>query len=155
MKLFCFFQIFIVCTLVFVPLSHVAGQEVFSAKIQAILDQSVTEFGIPGIVMLARNAEGKTFLGASGFADLETQTPMTPQHRFRIASISKTFVATVILQLVEEGALSLDEKIDRWLDASLVDSIPHGHAVTLRHLLSHTSGIYDFEAEAGEGEGLS
>ncbi|RJP33874.1 MAG: class A beta-lactamase-related serine hydrolase [Candidatus Omnitrophota bacterium] len=131
----------------FQPLS-ISGQEEFSTKIQAILDQSVTEYHLPGIVMLARNAEGETFLGASGFADLETQTPMTPQHRIRIASISKTFVATVILQLVEEGALSLDETMDRWLDASLVDAIPNGHDVTLRQLLSHTSGIYDFEDSA-------
>jgi D-alanyl-D-alanine carboxypeptidase len=129
-------------------LAATSVQADFSTQVQTILDQSVTYNRVPGITMFARNARGDTFLGASGFADVENQTPMTPQHRFRIASISKTFVATVVLQLVEEGTLSLDEKIERWLDASLVSAIPNGQSITLYHLLSHTSGIYDFEDDA-------
>ncbi len=148
MQSFNYFRLFVFCLAFLIQISYAASQEEFSSKVHNILDQAVAEYGIPGMAVLARNAEGETFVGASGFADLESQTPLTAQHRFRIASISKTFVATVVMQLVEESKLALDETIDHWLDASIVDAIPNGHSMTLRHLLSHTSGMYDFEDEA-------
>ena len=65
-----------------------------------------------------------------GIADLSTGTPMTLDHRFRIASVTKLFVATVVLQLVDEGAFSLDDEV------ALIEG-----GVTIRQLLNHTSGL--------------
>jgi D-alanyl-D-alanine carboxypeptidase len=60
--------------------------------------------------------------------------------RFRIGSVTKSFVATVLLQLVNEGRLRLNDSVDRWLPGL----IPGGGAFTIRQLLQHTSGIYDY-----------
>lgn len=78
-----------------------------------------------------------------GFANVESQEPATPDTCYRIASISKTFTAVAILQLVEQGKLNLDDKVHThlpWFDAKtkLTDS----RSITIRHLLSHTAGIF-------------
>lgn len=75
---------------------------------------------------------------ACGSADLDTGTPLTTRHLFRIASHSKTFTATAIMQLAEAGALRLDDTVARWVPA-LADA-PTG-AITVRELLAHGSGI--------------
>ena len=68
--------------------------------------------------------------------------------RFLIASVSKTFTSVAVQKLAEERKLSLDDHIDRWLPADLVTSIPNGHAITVRQLLDHTSGIADYDESA-------
>lgn len=88
--------------------------------------------GAPGAVVLAADPSS-TWEKAAGIADLSTGAPMTPNHRFRIASVTKLFTATVVLQLVDEGALALDAE---------VGSIEGG--VTVRQLLNHTSGLQNF-----------
>jgi D-alanyl-D-alanine carboxypeptidase len=65
---------------------------------------------------------------------------MRVDHAFRVGSITKTLVATVVLQLSAEGTLELDDAIERWLPGL----VPNGQAITLRHLLNHTSGIYNY-----------
>jgi D-alanyl-D-alanine carboxypeptidase len=60
--------------------------------------------------------------------------------RYRIASVSKTFVATVVLQLAAEGRLQLADPVERWLPGS----VPNGTAITIRQLLNHTSGLFDY-----------
>ena len=75
---------------------------------------------------------------AHGMADLEAGTPLTTRHLFRIASHSKTFTATAIMQLAERGALRLDDHVGRWVP-ELADA-PVG-AVTVRELLAHAGGI--------------
>ena len=94
--------------------------------------EAVLAEGVPGAVVVA--AEGSsTWEKAAGVADLSTGAPMTPDDRFRIASVTKLFTAAVVLQLVDEGALQLDRE---------VDSIEGG--VTVRQLLNHTSGLQNF-----------
>jgi D-alanyl-D-alanine carboxypeptidase len=78
--------------------------------------------------------------GNSGVAELGTTRDVPINGRFRIGSITKTFVATVVLQLVDEGRLRLDDPVDRWLPGA----VPDGDHITVRHLLNHTSGLYDF-----------
>jgi D-alanyl-D-alanine carboxypeptidase len=65
---------------------------------------------------------------------------MTKDHVFRVGSITKTFVAAVVLQLAAEGALGLDDPVERWLPGM----VPNGQSITLRQLLNHTSGIYNY-----------
>jgi D-alanyl-D-alanine carboxypeptidase len=78
---------------------------------------------------------------ASGLADVERKTPMRPADRFRIASLTKSYVATVALQLVSEGKLSLDDSVEQ----RLPDLVPNGEKITIRQLLGHTSGLFSFE----------
>jgi D-alanyl-D-alanine carboxypeptidase len=77
---------------------------------------------------------------SSGVADLRTGRPIRSEHRFRVASVTKPFVATVMLQLVAEGRLSLQDTVERWLPGTL----PYGDQVTIRQLLNHTSGVPDY-----------
>jgi D-alanyl-D-alanine carboxypeptidase len=106
--------------------------------------QSGLDAGLPGIALLVeRNGERVTST-AAGMASVENQTPVTTADRFRIYSIAKTFTATVVLQLVDEGILDLDDTVDDWLDDPAVAAIPNVERITLRQLLTHSSGIYDF-----------
>ncbi|GAB3149714.1 serine hydrolase domain-containing protein [Micromonospora sonneratiae] len=83
--------------------------------------------------------------GAAGVTDLVSGRPARADGYFRIGSATKTFVATVIVQLVDEGRLSLDDPIARHLPGT----VPNGEAITVRQILNHTSGLYDYAHEAG------
>jgi D-alanyl-D-alanine carboxypeptidase len=88
------------------------------------------------------DAPGYRFDGASGFANLMDNTPMPPEGAFRIGSITKMFTATVILQLAEDGVLTLDDPLALWLP-DVAEQLPYGDQITLRHLLTHTSGLFN------------
>ncbi len=76
------------------------------------------------------------------FADVEKNIPMTPQSIFRIASITKTFTSTAILQLRDRGKLQLDDPVGKHLPwFTYKNRFPEGPAVTIRQLLTHTSGL--------------
>ncbi len=109
--------------------------------LQQSLEAAVQD-GIPGLVVAIADADG-VWEGSAGFADLGRQTPMQTCHRTRIASVTKTFVAVAVLQLVEQGTLSLDDTVAEWLP-ELADDLPHARQVTIEQLLSHTSGVYNF-----------
>ena len=111
-----------------------------AAELQRILDGIVAGGYIPGGVLAVSIPGQETWLGASGFIDRQRTQAMTPDTRVRIASISKIFTAVVVLQLVEEGRVDLDAPINTWLP----DLTPHGDRITVRHLLQHTSGLYDY-----------
>jgi D-alanyl-D-alanine carboxypeptidase len=104
--------------------------------------------GVPGLVLRVDRGGAPLFSGAAGVASQEGQTPVQEGDRFRIYSIAKTFTATVVLQLVDAGVLSLEDTVRRWLDGPTVGHIPHVESITLRQLLTHTSGIYDYQDEA-------
>jgi D-alanyl-D-alanine carboxypeptidase len=114
------------------------------------LQRIVTELrnaGAPGVAMLVRNQAG-TWRGTAGAAVLEPRRAMRATDRFRVASVTKTFVATVVLQLVGEGRLALDATVDTW-----VPSLRKGPRITVRQLLNHTSGFASF-TESAEAERL-
>ncbi|WP_328956711.1 serine hydrolase domain-containing protein [Kitasatospora purpeofusca] len=77
---------------------------------------------------------------AVGTSDLATGQPVRPDGRFRIGSVTKPFVSTVVLQLVGEGRLRLDDPVERHLPGV----VPNGGAISVRQLLNHTSGLYDY-----------
>ena len=95
--------------------------------------------GAPGVVWLVHNQPG-TWRGATGAAVLKPRRKMRPGERFRVASVTKTFVATLVLQLVGEGRLGLNDSVERRLPGVL----RQGRRITLRQLLNHTSGLYDY-----------
>ena len=89
-------------------------------------------------VLMAR--DGKiVFQAGFGLADLATKTPVTPETKFRIGSVSKQFTAAAILRLAEEKKLALTDPL-----AKFFPDFPHGSEVTLHHLLTHTSGIHSY-----------
>jgi D-alanyl-D-alanine carboxypeptidase len=106
--------------------------------LQQALDKLVDD-GVPGAIALQRKGR-QQWHAASGVADLETKRPIRATDRFRAASITKSFVSTVVLQLVGEQRLSLDDTVEHWLPGV----VPHGDAITVRTLMNHTSGLYDY-----------
>lgn len=110
-------------------------------EIQAEMDALTEGTFPPGMVIWIDTPEYR-FEGASGFANLVDDTPMPTEGAFRIGSITKVFTATVIMQLAEDGVLSLDDTVAQWLP-EVADQLPYGDQITLRHLLAHTSGIFN------------
>ncbi|MGR5911309.1 serine hydrolase domain-containing protein [Bacillus pacificus] len=101
------------------------------------------QFGYRGI--LAKTSEGgKTWGYAAGIADLRNKKPMKTDFRFRIGSVTKTFVATVLLQLAGENRLNLDDSIEKWLPGVIQGNGYDGKQITIRQVLNHTSGIADY-----------
>ena len=101
---------------------------------------------IPGAAVAIVAPFGSWF-AASGVSRLEDNTPLGPDDRFEIGSITKTFVATTVLQLVEEGKLSLDDTLTKLLPESITADIPNSEQITIKQLLQHTSGIPDYVDE--------
>ena len=98
--------------------------------------------GFPGVVAKVREGTSARTLTA-GVADLATGAPAEPRHRFRIASNTKAFTATVLLQLEGEGRLSTSDTVERWLPGVVQGNGNDGSGITIRQLLDHTSGLYD------------
>ncbi|GGR87064.1 D-alanyl-D-alanine carboxypeptidase [Streptomyces aureoverticillatus] len=83
----------------------------------------------------------------AGTAAMNTTRPMPRDGRFRIGSATKTFTATVVLQLVGEGRMSLEDTVERWLPGVVRGNGNDGGQITVRQLLQHTSGIPDVKPE--------
>ncbi|WP_260867569.1 serine hydrolase [Streptomyces sp. SAJ15] len=129
--------------------THSAGAGKGHAATQKALDANVA-LGVPGVVAQARDARG-TWNGTSGVGNLKTKKPRGADDRFRIGSISKTFVATVVLQLEADGKLDIDDKVDKWLPGVVRGNGHDGRRITIRQLLNHSSGIYNYTEDAGFG----
>jgi D-alanyl-D-alanine carboxypeptidase len=112
------------------------------ADMQHDLD-AIRDTGVSGVLAEA-NIGPHRLRGASGVADLQAGGPIKVDGYFRMGSNTKTFVSVVVLQLVAEGRLSLDDTVDRWLPGVVTGNGNNGAAVTVRQLLQHTSGIYDY-----------
>ncbi|WP_142245101.1 serine hydrolase domain-containing protein, partial [Bacillus cereus] len=87
---------------------------------------------------------GKTWSYTAGLADVRTKKPMKADFRFRIGSVTKTFIATVLLQLSGENRLNLDDSIEKWLPGVIQGNGYDGNQITIRQILNHTSGIADY-----------
>lgn len=92
---------------------------------------------------------GVVISAVAGTAVYGTVTPVDPAARYRQGSVTKTFVATVILQLVGEGRMSLDDKVDRWLPGLITGNGNDGTKITVRQVLQHTSGLFDYGSDNG------
>lgn len=117
-------------------LATMSGPPVPDVPLQEAVHDMVAA-GFPAAVAYSRTGLD-TNHEAAGFADLSTGEKATPAHRFRIASNTKAFTATVVLQLVAEQRLALDTPVERWLPG-----VVGGRQITVRHLLNHTSGLSD------------
>ncbi|MFF5288855.1 serine hydrolase domain-containing protein [Paractinoplanes globisporus] len=108
------------------------------AGLRSRLDDIVAA-GAVGALAEVRDEHG-TWRAAAGAAELGTTRAVPVDGRFRAGSITKTFVATVALQLVGEGRLRLTDTVGAWLPGA----VPDGDRITVRELLNHTSGLYDY-----------
>ncbi|MCI4058194.1 beta-lactamase family protein [Bacillus cereus] len=105
--------------------------------------QETVQLGAPGILAKAYN-NGKTSSYTAGVADLSTKKPVKSDYRFRIGSVTKTFTATTVLQLVGENRVQLDDSIEKWLPGLIQGNGYDGNQITIRQLLNHTSGIAEY-----------
>jgi len=112
-------------------------------KYQALID-GMTSKGVVGITMAITNPSSGTWIAASGKADLHNNVNMQACNIFRVGSTVKTFTATTIIILAEEGKLNLDDKISKYLSGDNIDKIENANTATIRQLLQHSSGIYNY-----------
>jgi CubicO group peptidase (beta-lactamase class C family) len=105
------------------------------ARVQALLPAS------PGACVLAFDQGEIVFQHAYGLADVENSVACTPQTNFRMASVSKQFTAFAVMLLVDRGKLHLDDTLDKFFPGFPA----YGRRIALRHLLTHTSGLPDYE----------
>jgi D-alanyl-D-alanine carboxypeptidase len=94
----------------------------------------------PGAAVLVARDGQVLMRKAYGAASVELGVPLRPEHVFRLGSITKQFTAVALLMLVDEGRVSLDDEITKYLP----DYPTHGHRITVEHLLTHTSGIQSY-----------
>src|SRR5262249_39757595 len=134
-----------IAPIVFVAFTSIAvnAQASISADVQQKIDQlakdTLTKTGVPSASVAIVKDDQVAYVKAYGDARLEPKTPATPEMRYSIGSISKQFTATAILLLQEQGKLSLDDKVAKW-----VPNLTRANEVTIRQLLSHTSGYQDY-----------
>lgn len=137
-----------ISTVALSPSSAVAGPAAgrISSQVNSAADvglrplvADVVNAGVPGVIARAQDGH-QIHLATAGVADLATGAKLRSQARFRVGSITKTFVATVVLQLVGQGRLGLDERVARTLPGLLAN----GDTITVRQLLNHTSGLFDY-----------
>src|SRR5689334_10045930 len=116
---------------------------VVQERLQAILDGAVSNpnVALPGSIVHYRNPAFSTWSGAAGLGDLRAKVAMRSHDTFRGGSLTKPFLATVTLQHVEEGTLSLDQTLIELLPEREADRIEKAEEITLRMLLNHRSGI--------------
>ena len=100
---------------------------------------AVVASGVPGALALVR-ADGKTVRLGSGDARISPRRPIRPNDRFRVGSVTKTFLSTVVLQLVAEKRLSLADPVEKLLPGL----VPNGRHITVHELLDMTSGLFDY-----------
>lgn len=129
--------------LLLVSLTGLAEEKQFSSeikeKLQTKMESLIKEINAPGFnVGIWIPGEGE-WQNSFGVADKETAEKMSLENHFRIGSITKTFVITAVLQLVDKGDISLDDKISKY-----IDNVPNGDKITIRNLANMTSGLANY-----------
>ncbi|MDO9520174.1 MAG: serine hydrolase domain-containing protein [Pseudohongiella sp.] len=112
-------------------------------EIQSYMITRLQEKSIPGVSLSIELPNGEVWHTAAGVADTRTGEVMTPLHKFRIGSATKSFTGLLIMQLVDEGKLRLDQKLDEFFPGQF----PFGDVITVKMLLNHTAGIFSFTNE--------
>jgi CubicO group peptidase (beta-lactamase class C family) len=116
--------------------------------IGAHAEEHLRHFGLPGLTLGITTPSGLSTVLDFGFANRDSRAPITSDTLFQIGSISKSMTATVIHQLAAEGRLNLSDRVSKLLP---VVHLPAGNAITVQHLLDHTSGLPDDAPLFGPG----
>lgn len=105
--------------------------------------EAIEALGVVGVQARVTIDAGPDLVATSGFAEDGADRPVDGDGYFRIASTGKALVATTVLQLVDEGKLTLDDTLDQWLPGLVAGNGNDGRLITIRQLLQHTGGIHD------------
>jgi CubicO group peptidase (beta-lactamase class C family) len=129
------------CLLILTCANCHAGPAITRNKrcIDKLANETLTKTGVPSASIAVVKDGQVVYVKAYGDARIDPKTPATPEMRYSIGSISKQFTATAILLLQEQGKLSLDDKV-----AKFIPDLTRANEVTIRQLLSHTSGYQDY-----------
>ncbi|WP_441001184.1 serine hydrolase domain-containing protein [Fodinibius sp. SL11] len=118
------------------------GKDIDSLKVT--VDSLLRENNIPGAGIALVHKDSVIWSGGIGYAEYEDKKPLTADHLFRVGSISKTFVAMGIMQLVEEGTLNLNDKVQELVpEVEIKNPWQQTDPVRVKHLLEHTAGFDD------------
>src|SRR5262245_1632375 len=113
-------------------------------RFRAGLDAICTKYALPGMTAAYALPDGQVVAFASGLADKESGAKMTVDTRMPAGSVGKTVVAAMVLGLAQDGKLSIDDKIKKWLgDEAWFEDLPNAREITIRHLLMHRGGLAD------------
>jgi len=149
---------FIFLAFLAVAATFAGGQQIVAQKstgelkrqLQQKLDEWHKAGKFPGATLGVALANGESFGLSVGYSDHDAKTPMRPDDRMLAGSTGKTFAAAVAFQLVGDGKISLDDKIEKYLGKEpWFDRIANSHEITIRQLMNHTSGLvrYEFKKE--------
>lgn len=114
-----------------------------TAPYKAVLQKGIDQ-GFPAYVLGVQKESLKPWIGAKGLASIEESRKVKATDRFPIASITKLFTAVTTLKLIDQGLLSLEDKVLKHLSQAEVKAIPYIESISIRQLLDHSSGIYAF-----------
>jgi D-alanyl-D-alanine carboxypeptidase len=114
-----------------------------AADLEAALIATMERYGVPGAAVAVEDPELGEWVATAGVADLDTGEPVTTSLEWPIRSITKSFTVTLLLQLVDEGEVSLDDTIDQW-----VQGVPNGDEVTLQQLADMSAGVPEYTTAA-------
>ncbi len=115
------------------------------ADIEKAIEKTMEKEQLPGVIALVSSPEFNPLIITKGYANLAAKRPISANDLVRIASITKTFTATVIMQLAGEGRLSLDDKIAKFEEKiPAIKKMKYRNRITVRNLLTHNSGLADY-----------
>lgn len=138
----------VVCLLltVVVQAQTVTNRTRLETALQLKLDEWHRAGSFPGATLGVVLANGESFGLATGFSDREAKTPMKPTDRMLAGSVGKTFAAATALQLIKEGKLGLDDRIEKYLGREpWFSRLPNARDITVRQLMNHSSGLVRYE----------
>ena len=131
-------KILIILSIISIFLSSCTKEKPVEEKLQNVLDKGIAKYDIHGVSASVIFPDGEIWNGVSGIS--HNEVPMDPNMLFAIGSVTKNFIATLTLKLVEDEVLSLEDPLSKWLPSyHFIDS-----QITIRQLLNHTSGIYNY-----------
>jgi CubicO group peptidase (beta-lactamase class C family) len=131
------------CTAVGCRQPEGAGEE-SAVVLNNYIEENMERFEIPGLTLVVTRGEEVVYTGAFGVRSLDSGEPMRVDFLFHMASVSKPFVATAVMQLVEQGRIDLDEPVVTYLPYFELADERHSE-ITVRQMLNHTSGMPDVE----------
>jgi D-alanyl-D-alanine carboxypeptidase len=133
------FRVLLIVLLTFVSFEITLGQDANETALQTIVDETVDQNELVGLSVAVYNPTDGLTQAAAGVSVAGSDVDLSPQDMMYAGSVTKTFVSAAILQLVEEGELSLDDTLDMFFP-----DYPHADAITIRHMLGMTSGTFDY-----------
>ncbi|MFB7266430.1 serine hydrolase domain-containing protein [Streptomyces nojiriensis] len=136
-----------VCAMTLGALAPPAASSARPDAVQQGLDALVRSDGLPAALASVQDVKGRARHYTAGVGDLATGAKVPEDGQVRVGSTTKTFTAVVVLQLVAEGKVGLDDKVDTHLPGLVRGEGIDGRGITVRELLQHTSGIPDYENE--------